>query len=264
MLQAAVILTMLQLDAPSHQARHRARSERLPNMIRALRALGLTNSDGDGRNPSFVAGNTGYALDITENVARLVYCTYIVDCKLAVFYRASPHLNVGEMTVKMPLNRHTSIVAEPASFGTNASKTDTMSLATCIRIILHASEDEWNLQDFVGLSMFDLFVIICAIHSIISTTRASLTLINSTHGIETGLRRWRSIWDANLNVFTEENSTRSFMACAPEIWYLTKIALYHGTYEKLWSISGGTTDTEDMTIFHKVLVALGYTQGAKQ
>jgi hypothetical protein len=256
--QAAVLVHALQVNSNQEGVRHRIRVHRFPEIVAAMRCLGLfgsvcTPQSGLGDWQHFIEDQVKIRYELSEcrhweqisNMKRLAARVFITDCMSTLFFKSPPHVTTAEMSGNLPSTDALFEASTAAEFSRLVSSAT--HLQTPIRslkdFITLFSGDDWTgceASEFVSIGLEHLIMLmfgmlpydfnnsICsltniAFHSIIFVSRTSL-LIPSTHKVlSRAIARWEELWH---HLYSRDVSSKSsligFTKYGLELWWLAQ------------------------------------------
>jgi hypothetical protein len=155
--QAAVLMHALQVNSNQEGVRHRIRVHRFPEIVAAVRCLGLFGSvcippSGLGDWEQFIDDQVRIRYEFSEcrcqvqksNMYRLAARVFITDCMSTLFFKSPPHITTAEMSVYLPSTDtlfETSTAAEFSQLASSAPHPQTQARSLKDLITLFFGDD---------------------------------------------------------------------------------------------------------------------------
>ncbi|KAH7414562.1 hypothetical protein DE146DRAFT_640672 [Phaeosphaeria sp. MPI-PUGE-AT-0046c] len=248
LIQAAVLIHALQVNSNHEGVRHRIRVHRFPEIMAAVRKLGLF---GMICTKSYTHGSwQDYVHD--EIKIRLAARLFLTDCMSTLFFKTPPQITLVEMRGNVPSTDDMFEAQDPDEFARLDSSSmhllHRQGLDSLIKLFL---QDDWAGSSdprLANLESEHLILLIFAFHSMIFICRTGLHLSSTSSALLRATARWKEIWH---EVKAKENAAGKasvgFAKYGLELWWLAQKILESGRSGDTQSayMSGTVTDSLD-------------------
>ncbi|KAF2844051.1 hypothetical protein T440DRAFT_473706 [Plenodomus tracheiphilus IPT5] len=228
-LQAALMLLIIQLNNCDRTVRRRIRLQRLPCFITTVRALGLFEYK--HHNIAGSADETEWGNFVYDEIrVRTAAHAFMFDSHMAVLFNLSPQVAISEMIGDLPCDKD---IFEADS----ASK---FMVQRCLRKQIAQPHSLSQLTSFLcsgsvptashpvkeHIRTPDLLMAICALQSIAVASKMNFLMPGAAGLITRALNRWKNLWDA-VTQESEGSGVRKigFEKHAVELWWLVQMVV---------------------------------------
>ncbi|KAL4984170.1 hypothetical protein BDW68DRAFT_190700 [Aspergillus falconensis] len=225
-LQAAVLIILLQMSRNDIKTRRRIRVQRYPCLVSAVRSINLTRAT-NGRDST--AGPLGWRqYFLNESLVRTMAAIYLLDCYFVIFHRNPPHFRAHEMAFDIPHRDGLYNCLDPSKweilYEIESSADEPAPIKTVIPILM----SEGNMDDvnrrLLPRTSFGQFLILASLHCILFDLIMLHACTDDTRvfaPIDRALNRWKDCWDMSR----AENGRiygAGFVVHALEYWWVAK------------------------------------------
>ncbi|CAI7598944.1 unnamed protein product [Penicillium pancosmium] len=227
-IQAAILMILIQIYSPDSESRRRIRIHRYPALVSVARSTGLAQIKNVWHNSTIY----NHELFLGNELSiRMMASIAMIDTHFIIFFNSPPLLSPFELGFDLP--------AEDAGVGISDTSTWEEWVANerkyqrpppLNRFIQELLSDNWAGKEdarFQNLSIFALFIVISKFHPIIFNLRSNLLRSDDqVKQIERALSRWLELWEHLKPRLTEEEIYRSgFMIHAPDLVVFARLLL---------------------------------------
>ncbi|RAH78212.1 hypothetical protein BO86DRAFT_439222 [Aspergillus japonicus CBS 114.51] len=227
--QAALIIEMLQFGQGSLQTRRRIRIIRHPCVISTIRSMGIFQYK-RSMAPQICDELTWRKLIAEEVLVRVSCWAFLADGFLTVCFNNHPALSIFEMDCDFPWNSALFEAESTAAFNElvasdNGGRTSLPTLRQFITRLLDTDIGElvaWSRS----LAAEHTLVLMYAMHSLAFQARTGLLGWISPNAIKLAADNWKRIWDSVGGIFDKEKTqSLGYPKHAEELWWLLNATL---------------------------------------
>ncbi|KAE8370813.1 hypothetical protein BDV27DRAFT_119079 [Aspergillus caelatus] len=233
-LKAVVILLQLQIGRNDPNIRRRVRYQRLPLLVYAARSISLFSSRHDRGSTT----SEGWIWDAQlESRLRTAHFILLLDCEFVTSFRIPPMLAILESIGDLPCKELTFSQGHPSSL---VKAPHSPSLIEVIDLLMDGAWDGPSNPVFSRIGVFGLFTVISGLHLVMFSISTSWMNQPNLAPLHRALSRWKILWDSltSRTGNKEEMELAGFMACANEMWLVTK-AILRTDSKEYYSLSDG-------------------------
>ncbi|KAL4811238.1 hypothetical protein BDV18DRAFT_165411 [Aspergillus unguis] len=250
LIQAALIMEMLQFGQEKVETRRRIRVIRHPSLVSLMRCLGIfqlkrsiapTTSNGDD--------DSWKALVAEEACIRLASWVFLADGFLTLCFKNRPTISIFELDCSFPWKTELWEAENASTFNQIATKNETdlplPSVREGIRLLLDNS-DPGPVPVRLSLSAEHLLIMIYALNSLAFMARVDFFGSVPLDKIRRAASNWKQIWD-----WTSSNSEQKLLLGYPkhakELWLLLTATLdLASQHTSLPYLDKGNDATDDL------------------
>ncbi|KAE8141313.1 hypothetical protein BDV38DRAFT_296828 [Aspergillus pseudotamarii] len=227
-LQAAMLIAVIQESRDDATIKRRIRVQRFPALVCAARTLRLTQTTNDA------VGDTGsFKLDryfYKESLVRAMAWLYLMDSHLVIYYRNPPQFKVAEACFGLPQDEELYDTMDP-SIWVNASQNatshaPTITLKSVIQRLMERDDTRFEELLSQPCTLFGLFLVLGSLHCMFFDLQALGTCVDLSGpfgSLDVALDRWKKMWDVTYTTARPSDMRQSgFMVHALELWWLGK------------------------------------------
>ncbi|KAE8381680.1 hypothetical protein BDV26DRAFT_278667 [Aspergillus bertholletiae] len=226
LLQAALIIEMLQFGQEQVETRRRIRIIRHPSLVSLLRCLGIFHLK-RSRPPTVCTpgdDSTWRTLATEEVCIRLASWVFLADGFLTVCFKNRPTISIFEMECPFPWRTELWEAEDASMFSriaaTDAAKLPMPSVREAVRLLLDNS-DAGPLPSSLPLSAEHLLIMIYALNSLAFLARTDFFGPVPLKKIKSAANKWKQIWNS---VYQDTNNDQMLLLGYPkhaeELWLL--------------------------------------------
>ncbi|KAE8381643.1 hypothetical protein BDV26DRAFT_301237 [Aspergillus bertholletiae] len=257
-LQAAMLITVIQWSRHNVSIKRRIRTRRFPALVCAARALRLTQAINDTvRNPESLELDSYFH---KESLVRTMSWIYLMDAHLVIYYRSPPQFKIAEACFGVPQNEELYDTMEPITW-LNAPQDATgdgltLPLKLFIQLLMDRDVGSFEGQLSRPCTFFSLFLLLGSLHCILFEFQALRTCVDVSGPLgclDVALDRWKKMWDLSYMIVLPSDIRQSgFMVHALELWWVAKKLVQNpsGIYPE----TGLAVDS--LSAFHEMFKAL--------
>ncbi|KAK6824424.1 hypothetical protein RU639_005165 [Aspergillus parasiticus] len=227
-LQAAMLISVIQWSKDDVSIKRRIRTQRFPALVCAARALRLTQVTNDA-----VSDTESLDLDryfYRESLVRSMAWLYLMDSHLVVYYRNPPQFKNAEACFGLPQYEELYDTMEPsASVNVSQNATNGGLTLTLKSVIQHLMDkDGGRFEELLSqpCTLFGLFLVIASLHCVLFDFQAldiGVDLSGPFGSLDVALDRWKQMWDLTYTTMMPSDIRKSgYMVHALELWWLAK------------------------------------------
>ncbi|KAL5340845.1 hypothetical protein BJX70DRAFT_96057 [Aspergillus crustosus] len=248
LIQAALIMEMLQFGQERVETRRRIRVIRHPSLVSLMRYLGIFQlKRSNGRTTGEDDDNTWRALVAQEVCVRLASWVYLADGFLTLYFRNRPAISIFEMDCSFPWRTELWEAEDATTFNRIAAgyqkELPLPSIREAVRLLLENS-GAGPVPSRLSLSAENLLIIIYALNSLAFKARVDFFGSIPLEKIKRAANSWKQIWDV-VSADNEQKLHLGYPKHAEELWLLLTATLdlaEHGTDLPYLDISSAATD----------------------
>ncbi|GAB1207873.1 hypothetical protein APSETT445_006608 [Aspergillus pseudonomiae] len=254
-LQAAMLVTVIQGWKDDIYIKRRIRTQRFPALVCATRALRLTQATNDAVSDTKPLEWDKYFQ--SESLVRAMAWLYLMDSHLVVYYRNPPQFKIAEASFGLPQDEELYDSMEPSAWvklvrnATNHGLT--LTLKSVIERLMKTDNGEFEELLSQPCTLFGLFLVLGSLHCVLFELQALSTCVELSGpfaSLDVALDRWKQMWDlAYTTVKPDDISQAGFMVHALELWWLAKKLIHKPT--GICPESGFAADS--MSTFHQMI-----------
>ncbi|KAE8368884.1 hypothetical protein BDV27DRAFT_166807 [Aspergillus caelatus] len=227
-LQAAMLIAIIQGSKNDVTIKRRIRTQRFPALVCAARALRLTQTTNDA-----VSDTESLELDRyfhKESLVRTMAWLYLVDSHLVVYYRNPPQFKIAEACFGLPQHEELYDTMDPSTW-VNASQNatshgPTLTLKSIIQRLMERDNGQFEELLSQPCTLFGLFLVLGSLHCILFDLQALGTCVDLSGpfwSLDVAFDRWKEMWDLTYTTVTPRDIRQSgFMVHSLELWWLGK------------------------------------------
>ncbi|KAE8160454.1 hypothetical protein BDV40DRAFT_215910 [Aspergillus tamarii] len=225
LLQAALIIEMLQFGQERVETRRRIRIIRHPSLVSLMRCLGIFQLKRSTPPTACTADDNTWRALVTEEVCiRLASWTFLADGFLTVCFKNRPTISIFEMECPFPWRTELWEAENASTFSriaaTDEAKLPMPSVREAIRLLLDNSEPG-PLPSSLPLSAEHLLIMIYALNSLAFLARTDFFGSVPLKKIKSAANKWKQIWNS---VYQDTNNDQMLLLGYPkhaeELWLL--------------------------------------------
>ncbi|KAL3476350.1 hypothetical protein BJX99DRAFT_141918 [Aspergillus californicus] len=228
LIQAALIMEMLQFGQEKTETRRRIRIIRHPSLISLMRCLGIFRLK---RSVAPVTCNGNYntwkALVAEEVCIRLASWVFLADGFLTLCFKNRPTVSIFELDCSFPWKTELWEAEDASTFNrialTHAEELPLPSIREAVRLLLD-KPDAGPLPSRLSLSAEHLLIMIYALNSLTFLAKVDFFGSVPLEKIRCAANNWKQIWN-----WVSSNSEESFLLGYPkhaeELWLLLTVTL---------------------------------------
>ncbi|KAL2865463.1 uncharacterized protein BJX67DRAFT_373104 [Aspergillus lucknowensis] len=230
LLQAALIIEMLQFGQENAESRRRIRIIRHPSLISLMRCLGIFHMKRTITPPACNYEDSTWRESVAEEVCiRLASWVFLADGFLTLCFKNRPTVSIFELDCSFPW-RTELWEAENASIFSRlvlSHKTEIPlpSIREAVRLLFDNS-DTGPLPPKLSLSAEHLLIVIYALNSLAFLARADFSGSVPLEKIRCAASNWKQIWDW---VYHDQSNEKTLLLGYPkhaeELWLLLTVTL---------------------------------------
>ncbi|KAJ6096101.1 hypothetical protein N7486_006847 [Penicillium sp. IBT 16267x] len=229
LVQAALIMEMLQFGRDDMQTRRRIRIMRHPCLVSTIRSLGIFQLK--RRTAPNVHDDRAWRILVAEEVCIRIACwVFLADGFLTVCFKNHPALSIFEMDCHLPWCAELWEAEDADSFARIAARKSTEHpippLRDVVTQLLETPEPEVPIPWSLSLSAENLLILIYAMSSLAFQTRTGLLKFLPLDTISRGAKNWKRIWDAVMSSIDQKQFLLlGYPKHAEELWWLLTATL---------------------------------------
>ncbi|KAL4787269.1 hypothetical protein BJX76DRAFT_31214 [Aspergillus varians] len=228
LIQAALIIEMLQFGQARVETRRRIRIIRHPSLVSLMRCLGVFHLK-RSMAPTASNGDDGSwkALVAEEVCIRLASWVFLADGFLTLCFRNRPTISIFELDCSFPWKTELWEADDASTFNRIAisyeAELPLPTVREAIRLLLD-SPDSGPVPSRLSLSAEHLLIMIYALNSLAFMARVDFFGSVPLEKIRCAANNWKQIWDfASSN--SEQNLLLGYPKHARELWLLLTVTL---------------------------------------
>ncbi|KAF2819313.1 hypothetical protein CC86DRAFT_413014 [Ophiobolus disseminans] len=232
LLQAGLLLLMLQNNSENLTTRRRIRLQRTPALVAAVRCSGLfAYKRQHVVGTSDRSGWRDFILDETR--VKLAAWTFMTDCILAVFFNSAPRVALSDMTGDLPceepLYRAKTALEFEQLLCMRHPRPSVSTLSQLLSLVYSAPVSGTSIRVKEHVTASNMLVLICALLSVIMTLRMNFVASATVEPIHGAIHGWKSLWDT-LHQDAQDGVAplMGFERHAADYWWLAKMLLKVG------------------------------------
>ncbi|KAJ5993288.1 hypothetical protein N7451_009012 [Penicillium sp. IBT 35674x] len=229
LVQAALIMEMLQFGRDDVQTRRRIRIMRHPCLVSTIRSLGIFQLK--RRTALRVDDAQTWRILVAEEVCIRIACwVFLADGFLTVCFKNHPALSIFEMDCHLPWCAELWEAEDADSFARIAARKSTElplpPLRDVVTQLLETAESEVPIPWSLSLSAENLLILIYAMSSLAFQTRTGLLKFLPLDTISRGAKNWKRIWDSVMASIDQKQFLHlGYPKHAEELWWLLTATL---------------------------------------
>ncbi|KAE8340567.1 hypothetical protein BDV24DRAFT_175257 [Aspergillus arachidicola] len=227
-LQAAMLISVIQWSKGDVTINRRIRTQRFPALVCAARALRLTQVTNDA-----VSDTESLDLDryfYRESLVRSMAWLYLMDSHLVVYYRNPPHFKNAEACFGLPQYEELYDTMEPSTLVNVSQNATNGGLTLTLKSVIQRlmDKDAGRFEELLShpFTLFGLFLVIASLHCILFDFQAldiGVDLSGPLGSLDVALDRWKQMWDLTYTTIMSSDIRKSgYMVHALELWWLAK------------------------------------------
>ncbi|KOC08129.1 hypothetical protein AFLA70_14g006201 [Aspergillus flavus AF70] len=225
LLQAALIIEMLQFGQERVETRRRIRIIRHPSLVSLMRCLGIFQLKRSAPPTVCTGDDSTWRALVTEEVCiRLASWVFLADGFLTVCFKNRPTISIFEMECPFPWRTELWEAENASAFSriaaTDEAKLPMPSVREAIRLLLDNSEPG-PLPSSLPLSAEHLLIMIYALNSLAFLARTDFFGSVPLKKIKSAANKWKQIWNS---VYQDSNNDQMLLLGYPkhaeELWLL--------------------------------------------
>ncbi|OGM49802.1 hypothetical protein ABOM_001512 [Aspergillus bombycis] len=256
-LQAAMLILVIQGWKDDITIKRRIRTQRFPALVCAARALRLTQVTNDAITNTESPEWDKYFQK--ESLVRAMAWLYLMDSHLVVYYRNPPQFKIAEACFGLPQDEELYDSMEPSAW-INASRNTTNHglTLTLNSVIQRLMNTDGRFEELLPkpCTLFGLFLVVGSLHCVLFDLQALGTCVDLSGPLacaDVALDRWKQMWDlAYITLKHGDIRQSGFMVHALELWWLAKKLIQKPT--GICPESGFAADF--MSTFHEMIKEL--------
>ncbi|KAI9041340.1 uncharacterized protein KD926_006916 [Aspergillus affinis] len=228
LVQAAMLMMVLQAAREVFDINRRIRTQCFPALVSVIRSLGLTRVLNGTEHYGQPAILDDYVHQ--ETLVRIISWAYLFDSYIVIYHRSPPHFKIVEANFGLP--RHDALfdTIDHAEWESVIPNTDRYYSPVSLKVVVQQLMDDQPIHPNEMLrhinTLFALSLVLSALHSILFDIQALGSFIYATNAlipIERALDRWKELYDMFYPDFRTSKASRSgFMIHSLEFWWLAK------------------------------------------
>ncbi|KAB8263081.1 hypothetical protein BDV32DRAFT_146871 [Aspergillus pseudonomiae] len=254
-LQAAMLVTVIQGWKDDIYIKRRIRAQRFPALVCATRALRLTQATNDAVSDTKPLEWDKYFK--SESLVRAMAWLYLMDSHLVVYYRNPPQFKIAEASFGLPQDEELYDSMEPSAWVKLVRNATNHGLTLTLKSVIQRlmKTDNGQFQELLSqpCTLFGLFLVLGSLHCVLFDLQALSTCVELSGpfaSLDVALDRWKQMWDlAYTTVKPDDISQAGFMVHALELWWLAKKLIHKPT--GICPESGFAADS--MSTFHQMI-----------
>ncbi|KAJ5650279.1 uncharacterized protein N7484_004002 [Penicillium longicatenatum] len=229
LVQAALIMEMLQFGRDDMQTRRRIRIMRHPCLVSTIRSLGIFQLK--RRTAPKVHDDRTWRILVAEEVCIRIACwVFLADGFLTVCFKNHPALSVFEMDCHLPWCAELWEAEDAESFARIAAGKSTEHpippLRDVVTQLLETPEPGIPIPWSLSLSAENLLILIYAMSSLAFQIRTGLLKFLPLGTISRGAKNWKRIWDSVMVSIDQKQFLHlGYPKHAEELWWLLTATL---------------------------------------
>ncbi|KAJ5948657.1 hypothetical protein N7454_001964 [Penicillium verhagenii] len=229
LVQAALIMEMLQFGRDDMQTRRRIRIMRHPCLVSTIRSLGIFQLKRRTA-PKVHDDRTWRALVAEEVCIRIACWVFLADGFLTVCFKNHPALSIFEMDCHLPWCAELWEAEDAAAFAQIKSERSTEfpipPLKDVVIQLLETPDSETPIPWSDSLSAENLLILIYAMSSLAFQARTGLLKFLPIDTIRRGAKNWKRIWDSVMDSLDQKQFLHlGYPKHAEELWWLLTATL---------------------------------------
>ncbi|KAL5000531.1 hypothetical protein BDV10DRAFT_200037 [Aspergillus recurvatus] len=227
LIQAALIIEMLQFGQERVETRRRIRIIRHPSLVSLMRCLGIFNLK-RSKPPTVIEGDdTLWKSLVAEEVCiRLASWAFLADGFLTLCFRNRPAISIFELDCPFPWKTELWEAENASIFSRIAldhgKELPLPSIREAVRLLLE-SPNPGPVPSGFSLSVEHLLIMIYALNSLAFMARVDFFGSVSFEKIRRAANNWKQIWDSSSN--NEQKLLLGYPKHAEELWLLLTATL---------------------------------------
>ncbi|KAJ5760675.1 hypothetical protein N7520_007831 [Penicillium odoratum] len=229
LVQAALVMEMLQFGRDDMQTRRRIRIMRHPFLVSTIRSLGIFQLK--RRTAPATHDDRTWRILVAEEVCIRIACwVFLADGFLTVCFKNHPALSIFEMDCHLPWCAELWEAEDSASFAqivaTQSTELPIPPLRDVVTQLLETPESEAPIPWSLALSAENLLILIYAMSSLAFQTRTGLLKFLPLETISRGAKNWKRIWDSVTVSLDQKHFLHlGYPKHAEELWWLLTATL---------------------------------------
>ncbi|KAL4756693.1 Zn(II)2Cys6 transcription factor [Aspergillus foveolatus] len=227
LIQAGLIIEMLQFGQERVETRRRIRVIRHPSLVSLMRCLGIFNLKRSKPSTVVDVDDTLWKSLIAEEVCiRLASWTFLADGFLTLCFKNRPAVSIFELDCPFPWKTGLWEAENASTFSQVAmdheEELPLPSIREAVRLLLE-SPNPGPVPSRFSLSAEHLLIIIYALNSLAFMARVDFFGAVSLEKIRRAASNWKQIWDSSSN--NEQKLLLGYPKHAEELWLLLTATL---------------------------------------
>ncbi|KAL4958944.1 uncharacterized protein BDV14DRAFT_22826 [Aspergillus stella-maris] len=258
LIQAALIMEMLQFGQERIETRRRIRVIRHPSLVSLMRCLGIFHLKRFAPPTAIVNDDVSWRALVAEEVCiRLASWAFLADGFLTLCFKNRPTISIFELDCSFPWKTELWEAEDATTFSRIAAECDTElplpSVREAVRLLLE-NPDPGPRPSRLSLSAEHLLIMIYALNSLAFMARVDFFQPVPLEKIRRAANNWKQIWDWTSSS-NEQKLLLGYPKHAKELWLLLTVTLdiasQHTSLPYLDTDSSATDDLGKLNEFIK-------------